>query len=225
MDIILRVIETNTILRIVEGETKVITVGIQGPPGALGPIGPQGEVGPEGPQGDVGAMIAGVALRTEDLRDQIDNNTTLFTTDYPFLTRMVELVRNGMPMIHGQGIIEIPPDQIQLESDVAGRLLPPLVGQNLYVRYVIKPEGAVLAATTLKVEDLLAQIDGVTTLFTVDHAYVAGSMELVRNGQTLRHGQGIIEILPNQIQLEADSFGRMFAPSLGQNLHARYIAL
>ncbi len=97
--------------------------------------GQQGPEGPPGPQGDQGEPGSAYLPRIADLRGQIGPGVTLFAVPEAYLPELVELVWNGQPLIQQQGIIEIPPNQIQLEADTAGRLLAPKPGHGLYVRY------------------------------------------------------------------------------------------
>lgn len=97
--------------------------------------GPKGSPGPPGPAGPEGPPGSAYAPQIEDLRPQIGISVTLFTLAYTYLPLSVELVWNGQPMVHGQGILEVPPNQIQMEIDTAGRLIAPSAGQGLYAKY------------------------------------------------------------------------------------------
>lgn len=71
-------------------------------------------------------------------------------------------------------------------------------------------------------EDLRSQVGPDVTRFTLSRAFIPGSVVLLRNGMPLVHNQGIQEILPNQVQLEPDVFGRLFTPRPDQGLSVSY---
>ena len=145
------------------------------------------------------------ATRTQDLTAQVDGVAVQFTTPETFIAGSLVVYVDGARLRPGQWT-----EDSTTQFTLTGA---PVVGEGVLVQYEIAAE----VATKTAFEDLTAQVDGATTLFTTSTGFILGSLVVYQVGDRIRPA--------NYTEVTTTTFTVTPAPPVGTGLQVQYEAV